>query len=373
MNMGIHRVGVGLLLLALTLVLGACAYLQQARFGAAPEGDRLQRIAHSPHYTGGEFQNLVPTPVLREGESTLAIIAHDQLNPATRLRPDRPIPTVKTDLRALDLHDDVVVWMGHSSFYVQMGGKRILIDPVFSPFASPVSFSTQAFEGTNLYSADDMPPIDLLLITHDHWDHLDYDTLTALRGKVSHVLVPLGLGAHLEHWGYAAADIDEADWYEQRRIDDALTVHLVPARHYSGRLLTHNKTLWTGYVLETPAHRMLFSGDSGYGPHFAEIGRRFGAFDLVALDMGQYDPRWPDIHMTPEQAAQAATELGARALLPAHVGRFSISRHAWNEPLDRIEAASTGRDYRLITPTIGERVALPLSARTYTAWWRALR
>ena len=222
-----------------------------------------------------------------------------------------------------------------------------------------------------------MPEIDVLLITHDHWDHLDYDTVTALRGKVGQVLVPLGVGAHFEHWGYARDKVREGDWYdtlkleqkqEQKRGAD-LAIHLVPARHYSGRWLTRNKTLWAGFVLESATRRILFSGDTGYGPHFKELAQRFGSFDLAALDMGQYDPRWPYIHMTPEDAAQAAADLQAKALLPAHVGRFNIARHAWNEPLERIGAASEGKRYRLFTPMIGEPLKLDGTEPRFSRWW----
>jgi L-ascorbate metabolism protein UlaG (beta-lactamase superfamily) len=229
------------------------------------------------------------------------------------LQPGVPLPTLKTDLKALDAGRDTVVWLGHSSFFVLFSGKRLLIDPVFSPYAAPVSLSTQAFAGTTLYATEDMPEIDALLITHDHWDHLDHATVTALEPQVRRVLVPLGVGAHLEHWGYTRDKIHEADWFGKLELADGSAIHAVPARHYSGRLLDRNRTLWAGFVLESGKRRILFGGDSGYGPHYAELARRFGGFDLVALDMGQYDARWPYIHMTPEEAAQAAMDLNLSA------------------------------------------------------------
>lgn len=361
---------IGLAVFAALSLLSACAYLRQAKFGAYPEGERLDRVRRSPHYADDGFRNLLTTPILAEGNSTLAIIANDTFNTVTNLRPGQPIPATRIDLKALDAGHDTVVWLGHSSFFVLFAGKRILIDPVFSPFAAPVSFSTKAFDGTNLYGVDDMPEIDLLLITHDHWDHLDYATVTALESKVKHALVALGVGAHLEHWGYARENIHEADWYEKLVLDAKLAVHLVPARHYSGRLLTRNKALWTGFVLESATRRILFSGDTGYGPHFKEIAQRFGDFDLVALDMGQYDPRWPYIHMTPEEAAQAAEDLKAKAVMPIHVGRFNIARHAWNQPFERITVASQGRPYRLLTPKLGEPLGLHDMGQPFAPWWR---
>jgi len=361
-----------LAVLAALLSLGACAYLQHPKFGAYPEGERQERILRSPHFVDGEFRNPIDTPMLLDGNSTISIIASSMFRRIKNLRPSVPIPTVKTDLKALDAAQDTVVWLGHSSYFVQFAGKRILIDPVFSPFAAPVSFSTQAFDGTSRYTADDMPEIDVLLITHDHWDHLDYASVTALKGKVGQVLVPLGVGAHLARWGYGQDLVHEADWYEQMKVGAALTIHLVPARHYSGRWLTRNKTLWAGFVLESAPRRILFSGDTGYGPHFKALAQRFGSFDLVALDMGQYDPRWPYIHMTPREAAQAAEDLHAKTLLPAHVGRFTIARHAWFEPFEHISAASQGKSYRLATPMIGEPLGLDEHDQHFSRWWQPM-
>jgi len=360
----------GLAALGTLLSLGACAYLQQPKFGAHPEGERLAKILRSPRHIDGEFRNPVDTPMLLDGNSTFSIITGDLFRKIENLRPGQPIPTIRTDLKALDVAQDTVVWLGHSSYFVVFAGRRILIDPVLSTYAAPVSFSTQAFDGTSLYTADDIPDIDILLITHDHWDHLDHATVTALNKKVTRALVPLGVGAHLEYWGYPREKIHEADWYEKLEQVTGLVIHLVPARHYSGRWLTRNKTLWTGFVLESATRRLLFSGDTGYGPHFKEIGQRFGGFDLAALDMGQYDPRWPYIHMTPEEAAQAAVDLQTKVLLPAHVGRFNIARHAWNEPFERIRAASESKSYRLATPQIGEPLRVGDAGQQFAHWWQ---
>jgi len=364
---------IGLLALVAILALGACAYLQHPKFGAYPEGERLEAIQRSPHFADGMLRNLVPTPILVDDKGTLSVLVGNLLHRVENLRPDVPIPVVKTDLKALDATQDTVVWLGHSSYFVLFAGKRILIDPVFSRYAAPVSFSTQAFGGTSIYAAEDMPEIDVLLITHDHWDHLDHATVTALEPKIGRVFAPLGVGAHFEHWGYAREKIHEADWFGKMELNDGLSIHVVPTRHYSGRWLTRNKTLWAGFVLESAQRRILFGSDSGYGPHFAEMARRFGGFDLVALDMGQYDARWPYIHMTPEQAAQAAEDLQTKALLPAHVGRFNIAQHAWNEPFERIARASDGKSYRLLTPMIGEPLRLDDATPQFVHWWESAK
>ena len=187
------------------------------------------------------------------------------------------------------------------------------------------------------------------------------------------MVVPLGVGVYFEQWGYAQDKVREGDWYDKLAIDNNFAVHLTPARHYSGRALTRNKTLWAGFVLESGQRRILLGGDSGYGPHFKELGQRFGSFDLVALDMGQYDPRWPYIHMTPQEASQATQDLNAKALLPAHVGRFSLARHSWNEPFERILAESQGKPYRLATPRIGEALHLDRTEQRFSTWWRAVK
>jgi L-ascorbate metabolism protein UlaG (beta-lactamase superfamily) len=317
----------------------------------------------------GRFRNLDPTELLAPGESRASIMASFLRATDAQLRPLAPLPSVRVDLRALDPAQDTVIWLGHSSFFVMLGGRRILIDPVFTLDAAPVAWVNRAFEGSTPYTLADLPPIDLLLITHDHWDHLDEPTVTTLAGRVARVIAPLGVGRYLEEWGHPPERITEADWFEAVPMGAGLTVHAVPARHFSGHWLLRNRTLWAGYVLESGARRLYFSGDTGDGSHFAEIARRFPRFDLVALDMGQYDPRWPAVHMNPEQAAQAATVLRAHALLPAHVGRFRMARHGWSEPLDRITAASAGRPYTLVTPRIGEPMRLDDTQRRWPRWW----
>lgn len=358
--------------MAAMLAAAVFAYLQHPKFGAMPEGDRLAAIARSPHHADGGFRNLVHTP-MRTGDSSLW---SNLLSMATdrnkNLKPGAPVASVKTALASLPLDQDVVVWLGHSSYFVQIGGRRVLIDPVFSEDAAPVPYVNAAFSGSTPYTVADMPTIDYLLITHDHWDHLDHPTAKALQPKVRHAVVGLGLGATLERWGYAAKQVHEADWNDALSLDDTLRIHVLPARHFSGRWLTRNQTLWVAFALESSGRKLFFGGDSGYGPHFRDIGERFGGFDFVALDAGQYDRRWAHIHMFPEEAAQAAEDLGAKALLPGHVGRFSIAAHDWDEPFKRMAVASSGRNYRLLTPVIGDVVRLDGEIQTFARWWEGV-
>lgn len=355
--------------LVVALVVAAFAYLQHPKFGHLPEGKRLAQIEQSPNYRDGEFHNLIDTPMFTEDKSFMQVLFENLRSSGERLRPLDNIPALKTDLKALDPSEDTIVWLGHSSFYAQLAGRRILIDPVFSEGAAPIGVFNQAYAGTSDYSAEDMPPIDVLLITHDHWDHLDYPSIDSLKPKVAQVIAPLGIGAYFEQWGYNDEFVHEGDWFQSFELGEGMRVHLIPARHYSGRMLTRRKTLWTGFVLETPEQRWLFSGDSGYGPHFAEIGERFGGFDFATLDSGQYDPRWAYIHMNPEEAVQAAQDLRANAVLPSHVGRFTLAKHAWDEPFKRFVAASEGQDFRLLTPMIGEPIRPADGGQKFERWW----
>ena len=363
----LFRVTLFILIVVAVLFIGAYGYLHHPKFGKLPEGQSLEVIKKSPNYKNGEFTNLVPTPMLTEDRSRASIFWENLFIKDIRLIPTSDIPTVKTNLKELDKGIDQVIWLGHSSFFVQIAGKRILIDPVFSTYGSPVSFANKAFAGTNLYSPEDMPEIDYLLITHDHWDHLDYPTIIALEPKVKKVISGLGVGNYFTHWGYPKEKIYEGDWNTSFGSD--LKIHILPARHYSGRWLTRNKTLWVSYALESKERKLYFSGDSGYSTHFAQIGKQFGRFDLVMLDSGQYDKRWANIHMNPKEAMQAASDLGAKALLPSHLGRFKLAKHEWDEPLKIM--TSQKKDYRVLTPMIGEPIIN--NNQQFSRWWEKVQ
>lgn len=350
------------------ICMSGCALYRQ--FGDNPKEGYLEEVQSSPHYIGGKFQNLEPTPMFTDGSGPLGAIMEVMFAADTRAVPASPLPFVKIDFKALPPDKDLVIWLGHSSFYLQLGGYRILIDPIFSGHASPLSLINRAFEGTNRYSAGDFPEIDYLLISHDHWDHMDYHTAIAMNPLVKNVVCGLGVGSHYRYWGYDAARVHEGDWYTAFRVSDNLTIHVLPARHRSGR--SGGAGLWVSFAIVSPERRVFFSGDSGYGKHYAEIGARLGGFDLVMLDSGQYNDKWRYAHMIPEEAAQAAEELRSRWLLPAHVGRFRLATHAWDEPFSRATEASRGKAYRLITPVIGEVVALDAGEQKFSRWWETL-
>jgi len=364
----IKKILLALLLCSALVFIGIVIFLQHPMFGRTPNETSLERIHSSPNYVNGQFQNLIDTPMNSE-EGRSASLWEYFFTKKERLVPTDPIPTIKTNLMALDRTKDIVVWLGHSSYFIQLGGKRIMIDPVLSSYASPVPFLNKSFGGTNIYTPEDIPEIDYLLISHDHWDHLDYPTITALKPKIKNIITGLGVGAYFEQWGFENKQIHEADWFSTIELEKDFVIHVLPARHFSGRLLTRNKTLWTGFAIETTGRCIFYSGDSGYGPHFKKIGDMFNGFDLVIMENGQYDKSWPYIHMMPEEVGKAAENLKGKALLAGHLGKFAIANHPWDEPLKRITKASQNKSYTLLTPVIGDQIEIGNREQGFTNWW----
>jgi L-ascorbate metabolism protein UlaG (beta-lactamase superfamily) len=355
------------------LVIGAFAgviwtYMQLPQFGRDASGARLDRIQHSSHYHNGAFQNLSETPMFAEGASYFKVMKKYFFGKSKTVMPPFTLPSKKTDLKALDPKTDVVVWFGHSSYFLQLSGKRILVDPVLSGAASPVSFSTKSFKGADIYTPDDLPEIDYLFITHDHYDHLDYKTMLAIRAKVKKVITTLGVGAHLEYWGYNPDIIAETDWNDHIELGDGFRVNTMPARHFSGRKFKRGQTLWASFVLTTPRRRIYIGGDSGYDTHFKAIGDQYGPFDLVMLENGQYNAYWKFIHMMPEEVVQAAIDLNAKRLFPVHWSKFALSIHDWDEPIKRVVAEAEKKGVALIHPLIGDAVILD-EPRKPVRWW----
>lgn len=291
-----------------------------------------------------------------------------------RTRPTDSIPSVQTDLKHLPVTENVLVWFGHSSYFIQLNGKRFLIDPVFSGNASPLPNTNKSFKGTDIYAAEDMPEIDFLLITHDHYDHLDYPTIKKLKPKIKQVVCGLGVGAHFEHWHFEPEKIIEKDWNGEFKIDEDLTLYTAPARHFSGRGFARNNTLWLSFILQTPGLKLYLGGDSGYDVHFAEIRERFGGFDLALLDNGQYNPAWQAIHMLPNESLKAAKDLKTKRLFPVHSSKFKLANHPWDEPLKLVTELNE-KDYHfpLVTPKIGEIVCLNDPGQVCSQWWKGVR
>jgi L-ascorbate metabolism protein UlaG (beta-lactamase superfamily) len=369
----LKRIMIAILILILILAVTTFLYMRQPQFGKAPSGERLTRIEVSPQYKNERFRNLVETPTISEGHT----IAGEIYNTIFKTYPSRfpvdSLPSIKTDLLNIPADSNVVIWFGHSSVYIQLNGKKILADPSFSGKASPLPWGTRAYKGSNIYSVDDMPTIDYLLISHDHYDHLDYETVIALKDKVKHVVCGLGVGADFESWGYAPEQIIEKDWYEKIAVDSGFTIYAESSHHDSGRGFTRGKTLWMSYLIQSPEMKIYISGDGGYDGRFVEIGKKFGPIDLAIMECGQYDSAWHSVHNLPEEVMQAALDLKAKSLLPTHHSKFTLAKHPWNEPLIRISELSQSKPYRLVTPLIGETVHLNDNTRVFSQWWKSIR
>jgi len=337
-------------------------------FGKLPTGNRMNRVRNSPQYQHGKFSNQSLTPDLTEDATMWKVLKAFRNKPAT-VRPSDSIPAVKPDLSALPHDEDAIIWLGHSSYYIQFAGLKMLVDPILSNRASPLPGMIKAFSGTDIVKPSDFPMLDYVLISHDHYDHLDYSTVQQLRARTGHWLTSLGVGAHLEYWGVSNEKITELDWWEQAELPNGCKLTATPARHFSGRGLKRAQSLWSSFVLQTPQHNYYLGGDSGWDTHFAEIGKRFGPFDLAILECGQYHPYWKHIHMMPEEVIAAAEQLQARCLLPVHWGKFALALHPWNEPITRLLHASAGKTVRVLTPMIGQTLILGCDEGYDQVWW----
>lgn len=344
-------------------------FMRQPKFGKLPSGERLKKIEASPNYKDGKFQNLSFTPDLAEGETMLKVLKKFFFERDKRSKPKERIPSQKTDLKNLNTAENVLVWFGHSSYFLQIDGKKFLIDPVFSGAASPIPLTTKSFPGSDVYTTDDFPEIDYLLISHDHWDHLDYETVLQLKPKIKTIITGLGTGAHLEHWGFNPEIIIEKDWNETANLENGFSIHITPARHFSGRSFTRNKALWVSFVLQTPSHKLFLGGDSGYDTHFSKIGTDFGPFDLAVVECGQYNTSWRNIHLMPDEMLRVAHDLNTKVMMPVHWGKFALALHAWDEPISLVTQNAKTENFPLLTPMIGEKVNLD-SFETFESWWK---
>lgn len=360
-----------MIILITTLVALAIAtyfFMQQPVFGENPSGARLERIKQSPHYKDKIFQNLKDTPVMDPDASMVKIMW--QFFTKGNIDPITALPSVKTDLKSLPEDVPSLVWFGHSSYLIKTNGKVFLIDPVLSGNASPVSFIGKSFSGTDVYTVEDFPTLDGVIITHDHYDHLDYKTIVKLIPQTKNFYTTLGVGQHLTHWGVDENNITELDWWASTSLEDGFELIATPARHFSGRGFSRFKTLWASFVLKTPDQSIYIGGDSGYDDHFKTIGEKYGPFDIALLECGQYNKQWPLIHMMPEETAQASIDLKANVLMPVHWGKFTLANHPWSEPVTRVRKAADSLGVKMITPEIGQRVDLKTITQSDQVWWQ---
>ncbi|MBK5280155.1 MAG: MBL fold metallo-hydrolase [Bacteroidia bacterium] len=347
--------------------------MQQKSFGKLPSGKRLERIRQSPNYRDGSFQNIHETEMMAEDASYIKMTA-DFLGKGVDREPTTQLPSIKTDLKSLPDSVPSLIWFGHSSYLLKVDGKNILVDPVFSERASPFQFmgSKNYSLISPPYSIADFPDIDMVIISHDHYDHLDYNSILQLKSKTKLFCVGLGVGSHLEYWGVDPKQIIEFDWWQIEKVFTGFELVSTPARHFSGRGFTRNNTLWSSYVLSTPSKKFFIGGDSGYDTSFKTIGEKYGPFDLTMLECGQYNTMWPSIHMMPEETAQAGMDLIGLALLPVHWGKFTLALHPWKEPVERVTKAAEILKLSVTTPLIGEVVELN-NPFPNTKWWESIK
>jgi L-ascorbate metabolism protein UlaG (beta-lactamase superfamily) len=284
------------------------------------------------------------------------------------VRPPAALPSVRSNLKELNSEVPVVIWFGHSSYLIHCRGINILVDPVFSGHASPFPFMIKAFPGSDIYKPEDLPVIDVVIITHNHYDHLDKGMIRFLSSRARSFYTSLGVGKSLQSFSVDDSLITELDWWEQVRITADIQLTATPARHFSGRGIKRAGSLWSSFVLELFGYSIYLGGDSGYDDHFKMIGAKHGPFHLAILECGQYNTSWPLIHMMPEEAVQASIDLKAEVFMPVHWAKFILANHDWNEPVKRAFEAAHLRGVRMTTPRIGEPVYV---GERYPAehWW----
>ena len=351
------------------------AVLHSPSFGTLPSGERKERILRSPNYLDGRFQNRYPMPPSLQRPSLgdrVKILWRFLFDRPKDIRPTDSIPIVRHDLKKLDRSEDLIVWFGHSGYLLQMDGVRYLIDPVFVEGA-PFGIMNAFFRGTKVFDVADLPEIDYLIITHDHWDHLDYHVAKELQRHVRKVYTGLGVGAHLERWGYRPDQIVELDWDESTPTTEGGRVHCLPTQHFSGRGLTSAQSLWASFVLQGTKHSVYVGGDGGFSPHYAVIGKQFPQLDLAILENGQYSEQWSGIHMLPEHLGETMHALGAKRILTVHHAKFALSMHPWKEPLEHAKRLRDEEGLPILMPRIGQIVRYTDSTFSTDDWWEQLR
>jgi L-ascorbate metabolism protein UlaG (beta-lactamase superfamily) len=368
-----------LVALMLPLVFMGGVLLWSPRVGANPKGERLKRIQAQPNYRDGVLHNVVPTDMNMPMSAMLKVMWM-MLRGGDGREPKQPLPTVAFDRSAWEriAADQVALaWFGHSVLLIKLGGVTFLTDPVFGQRASMFSFAgPKRFRTTSPISADQLPQVDVVLLSHDHYDHLCYETITGLQASAAQkdvrYITALGVGAHVERWGVPRASITELEWWQQLECGP-VKLTFAPARHFTGRAMTNRfSTLWGSFVLEGAGKRLYFGADSGYSPTFKELGERFGGFDLAMLECGAYSEFWPLIHMFPEETVKAAQDLRASVLMPIHWGTFALGLHPWKESIERATKEAAAVKLPLLTPRIG-RIMIALDPSASENWWTGLR
>jgi len=364
------------LIILFVITVGSVLFLRNwPPFGGTVSGERLKMAQASPHYHDGEFANTPPHPPLESGDAWGYLI-EQFFGDQTRVPPSAiPISVIPLESIQAEPHTGLrAIWFGHSSVYVELDGFRLLVDPVFSEYASPFNGIGPKRTHPPPITLADLPRIDVVMISHDHYDHLDMRTIQFLSPKGTQFLVPLGVGAHLDEWEIPESQITELDWWESTEIA-GLKIICTPAQHYSSRgIFDYKETLWSSWSVMGSKHRFFYSGDSGYSNHFQSIGSQLGPFDLSIMKIGQYGPgaSWIYSHMDPEEAIEAHLAVRARRMLPVSWGTFNIAFHDWDEPIRRAVQAANEKNVDLVTPRVGDVVTAGKPFNSYP-WWEEVK
>ncbi|MEC3908131.1 MBL fold metallo-hydrolase [Tamlana sp. 2201CG12-4] len=352
-------------------------YFIYVRLNPAFGGDVTKTLQNeyaskSPNYTDGKFININGVDDDISFGKAFEILKKMLFKNYPKVKPEKALPIIKADSTeiAQNKTDTQLIWFGHSAFLLQIDGKNVLIDPMLTDMPSPIPSNGQKRFNTALpIEIEQLPHIDLVLISHDHYDHLDHKSIQRLKHKVGHYLVPLGVGVHLEAWGISKNKITELDWWQETNFK-GLKLACTPAQHFSGRKLNNRAgTLWCSWVIKSNQNSIFFSGDSGYNTHFKTIGNTYGPFDFAMMECGQYNKLWPLIHMMPEETVQAGIDVKAKVIMPIHWGAFKLAMHDWNDPVKRVFNKANELNIPIITPKIGKIININDLEGTVNMWW----
>lgn len=358
------------------LVLGVVVFVTSgygAAFGGAASGEGRRRISASPHFAGNTFHNSAAVQMMRPGQ-TLTVLRRFLFDQKDRV-PTAPLAVAHPSAAALAAPPPGglrLTWFGHSAVLIEIDGVRLLTDPMWGPRAAPSTVLGPARFHEPPAALEALGDLDAVIISHDHYDHLDMLTIRTLMQRRAHFLVPLGVGAHLLRWGVPAERISEHDWWQEAQVGPVRIV-ATPAQHFSGRgVLDGNHTLWSSWTLVGPRHRVFFSGDTGLMRDFEDIAAKLGPFDVALLEIGAYHPSWGDIHLGPDNALKALRMLGARRMLPTHWATFNLGLHAWSEPAETLYQAAQPQGVTLLLPRPGQSVEVggPSGDTPTGPWWR---
>ncbi|HDX9628698.1 TPA: MBL fold metallo-hydrolase [Bacillus cereus] len=317
-----------------------------------------------------KYINQIHTDVSFKPKDIIGLMT-DYFKMKSKLRPLKNLPIVLSDKNNETLES--VTWFGHSASLLKIAGKKLLLDPMFGDASSPFPvFNSKRYSGAFSLEREDFQEIDAIIISHNHYDHLNYKSIMLLKDRAKHFYVPTGVAQYLIKWGVSPSKISEHNWWDEIIFDNIKLV-CAPARHFSGRSMTDRDcSLWCSWLILGQETKVFFSGDSGYAPHFKEIGDKYGPFDLTLMECGQYDSRWSAIHMLPEETVQAHIDVKGELLLPIHWGAFTLALHDWSDPIERVTKEAKRLGVKIATPQIGESITLKSTDYPSSAWWKEI-